>query len=102
MREHVIYTNKFSTDIDAFERVASNTNLGEDELRLFMALCCRVGSKHCVKLDKKTLRNTLGMGKRDFNKAIENLIENGIIGIWSDNHATDGYIMRYILDYYSE
>lgn len=102
MREHVIYTNKFSTDIDAFEDVASNQHITEDGLRLFMALCCRVGSKHAIRLDKKRLRETLCLSKKDFEEALENLQDQGIITITSDNHVKNGCIMSYIFTYYEE
>lgn len=102
MREHVIYTNKFATDIDAFEFVATNQRLSEDALRLFMALCCRIGSKHCIKIDKKRLRENLCLCKKDFEKALDNLEDEGIIAVTSDNYIKNGCIMTYISTYYND
>ena len=52
---HIIYANKFSTDIERFREVAENKYLDENDLRVFMFLSCRMGSTFLVKIDKKQI-----------------------------------------------
>lgn len=95
MNGHIIYPNKFSTDITNFQLVAENQMLKKDDLRVFMFLCGRVGSKHCVKLDKKQISRSLNMKKKDVDKALDNLEYNSIITRDYDEHVEDGYRMSY-------
>ena len=92
---HIIYVNKFSTDIDSFEEVAMNESLSKTDLRVFLFLCCRIGSKHITKIDKDKIAESLGISKKKVNESIQNLITNCIITNDCDDHVKSGYRMSY-------
>jgi RIO-like serine/threonine protein kinase len=95
MNGHIVYSTKFSTDIDKFQVVAENQNLSKKELRVFMSLCCRMSSRFYIKVDKNQLAQTLCIPKKDVEKALDNLENEGIIIKGSDEHVKSGYKMSY-------
>ena len=95
---HIIYSNKFSTDLEHFKDVAENKCLNEDALRVFMFLCCRMGSTFCVKLDKSQIAKSLNMKNKKVKKALDCLESYGIISKDVDDHNKNGYIMTYTGD----
>ena len=95
MNGHMLYMSKFSTDIDQFQTVAENQNLSKKDLRIFLFLCCRLTSKRYVKLDKKQIAESLCMTKKEIDKSIDNLINEGILSKGSDEHVKSGYKLTY-------
>lgn len=92
---HIIYTNKFSTDIEEFQKVAENENLSKNDLRVFIFLCCRVGSKHSVKIDRSQISEYLCITKSKVDECLDNLEKNDIIIRCTDEHVKNGYRMVY-------
>jgi predicted transcriptional regulator len=95
MQEHIIYTYKFSTDIEKFQNVAENENLSKNDLRVFLFLCCRMGSKHVLKIDKGQMSESLNIPKKKVSESIDNLVTERIIMPDSDDHIKSGYRMAY-------
>lgn len=95
MNGHIIHSTKFSTDIDRFQTVAENQNLSKKDLRVFLFLCCRAGSQHYTKIDKSQISESLCIPKKDIEKSLKNLENEGIIYKGSDNHVKSGYRMYY-------
>lgn len=99
MSNHLIFSSKFSTDIEAFEEVAKNENLSKTDLRVFMFLCCRVGSKHLARIDKSQIADTLNLSKKKVQEALDNLMSECIIAVDSDDHVKSGYKMTYTYNF---
>ena len=95
MNGHIIYPTKFSTDIEKFQEISENENLSKTDLRVFMFLCCRIGSNHLCKIDKSQIAMSLNIPKKKVSKAISNLEKEGIIWRGEDAYTGDGYIMFY-------
>ena len=95
---HIIYANKFSTDIERFREVAENRHLDENDLRVFMFLSCRMGSTFLVKIDKKQISVSLGISEKAVKKSLKHLENYGIITKDSDEHNKNGYMMTYTGD----
>lgn len=95
---HIIYANKFSTDLERFREVAENRGLDENDLRLFMFLSCRIGSTHPMKIDKKQIASSLGLSEKAIKKSLKRLCEYCIISKDSDEHSKNGYMMTYTGD----
>ena len=95
MNGHIVHSTKFSTDIDRFQTVAENQNLSKKDLRIFVSLCCRMSSRFYTKVDKNQLAQTLCIPKKDIEKSLENLENEGIITKGSDEHVKSGYKMSY-------
>ena len=92
---HTVYSKKFSTDLNQFAKVAMNTRLGEDELRVFMFLSCRIGSTFPSAIDVKRSAETLDMKPKKFKAALKNLEIEGVITQQEDEHSKKGYRMSY-------
>ena len=95
---HVIYANKFSTDIERFREVAENKYLDENDLRVFMFLSCRMGSTFLVKIDKKQISHSLQISEKTVKKSLKHLENYGIITKDKDEHNKNGYMMTYTGD----
>ena len=95
MNGHIIHATKFSTDIDRFQTVAENQNLNKKDLRIFTFLCCRIGSQHYTKIDKKQISESLSIPKKEIDKSLDVLENEGIISKGSDDHVKSGYKMTY-------
>lgn len=95
---HVIYANKFSTDIERFREVAENKYLDENDLRVFMFLSCRMGSTFLVKIDKKQISHSLQISEKTVKKSLKHLENYGIITKDTDEHNKNGYMMTYTGD----
>ena len=95
---HIIYSNKFSTDLDRFKEVAENKNLDENDLRVFMFLCCRIGSTFLVKIDKKQISSSLHLSEKKVKQSLKRLSNFGIITKDDDEHTKNGYMMTYTGD----
>ena len=95
MNGHIIYATKLSTDIERLQTVAENEHLGKKDLRVFIFLCCRVGSKYYTRVDKAQVAESLCMSKKDVEKALDNLEFYNIIVKGSDEHVKRGYRMCY-------
>ena len=98
---HIIYPNKISTDINALQWIAENTNLTKNDLRVFIFLSCKMGSSHLVKIDKKRIAKSLDISKKDVDKSLTHLEDLCIIESRKDDHVKNGYRMSYI-DYFDE
>lgn len=96
---HIIYSNKFSTDLEKFREIAENDCLTKDDLRVFIFLSCRMGSTFTVKIDKKQMAISLNLSEKDVKKSLKHLEFFGIIGKHSDEHNKNGYIMTYTGDH---
>lgn len=95
MCNHIVYSYKFSTDINQFQTVAEDESLSKTDLRIFLFLCCRVGSQHYTKIDKSQIAETLGIPKKKVVESLEHLESHAIITKGSDDHAKGGYKMTY-------
>lgn len=95
MNGHIVQATKFSTDIKNFQYVAENQNLNKKDFRVFLFMCCRVGSRQYIKLDKKQMSESLCIPKKEIDKCLEHLENEGIISRGSDDHVKDGYKMTY-------
>lgn len=95
MNGHIIYSHKLSTDLEQFKMVAENQNLSKKDLRVFLFLCCRIGSKIYTKIDKTQVAESLCIPKKDIEKSLNTLENEGIIGKGSDDHVKHGYKMTY-------
>ena len=95
---HVIYANKFSTDIERFREVAENKYLDENDLRVFMFLSCRMGSTFLVKIDKKQISHSLQISEKTVKKSLKHLENYGIITKDTDEYNKNGYMMTYTGD----
>ena len=95
MNGHIIYPTKFSTDINQFQEVAENPNLSKTDLRVFMFLCCRMGSQHFMKIDKGAVADSLVISKKKVSDSLFTLEGNGVIVSGGDDHTKDGYKMNY-------
>ena len=95
MNGHIIHATKLSTDIEKLQIVAENQNLNKKDLRVFLFLCCRTGSQRYTKIDKTQMAESLCIPKKDIDKSLENLENEGIIGKGSDDHVKHGYKMTY-------
>lgn len=95
MNGHIIHATKFSTDISNFQTVAENGNLSKKDLRVFLFLCCRVGSQRYTKLDKNQISESLSIPKKDIEKSLKSLENEYIITKGSDDHVKGGYKMLY-------
>lgn len=95
MNGHIVYATKFSTDVDKFQTVAENQNLSKKDLRVFLFLCCRMSSKYYTKVDKNQMAQSLCIAKKDIEKSLDNLENEGIIIKGSDEHVKSGYKMYY-------
>ena len=95
MNGHIIHATKFSTDVNQFQIVAENPNLSKNDLRIFIFLCCRLNSKHYVKIDKSQISESLNIPKKKVTESIDNLVQHNIIMKGTDNHTKGGYIMYY-------
>lgn len=92
---HIVYATKFSTDSDKFQMVAGNQNLSKKDLRVFISLCCRVTSRFFTKVDKAQLAESLCIPKKEIEKSLDNLVNEGILSKGSDEHVKSGYKMCY-------
>lgn len=95
MNGHIVHATKFSTDVEKFENVAENQNLNKKDLRVFLFLCCRVGSQHYNRIDKAQMAESLCIAKKDIEKSLDSLENEGIISKGSDDHVKSGYKMTY-------
>lgn len=95
---HIIYSNKFSTDLERFREVAENKGLEENDLRVFMFLCCRAGSTHPTKVDKEQMAQSLNLSEKMIKKSLKRLCNYGIISKYGDEHIKNGYMMTYTGD----
>ena len=95
MNGHIIYPTKFSTDIEKFQEISENEELSKIDLRVFLFLCCRMGSNHLCKIDKAQIATTLNIPKKKVSKAIDKLESEGIIFRGEDDYTGDGYRMCY-------
>lgn len=96
---HIIYSNKFSTDLERFREVAENEALTKTDLRVFMFLSCRIGSTFIVKVDKKRVAKSLNISQKDVKKSLDHLEFFGIISKDTDDHNKNGYMMTYTGDH---
>lgn len=92
---HIIYSYKFSTDIQKMQDVAENTELSKTDLRLFLFLSCKMGSTHLYKVDKKQVAKSLNVSKKDIEKSLNHLENLCIIESGSDDHLKKAYRMSY-------
>jgi predicted transcriptional regulator len=92
---HKFHTKRISTNIDAFQNIAENEELSKKDLRVFIFLCCRLESEHYKKIDKKQVAETLNLSKKDIDKCVDNLLDQGILAQGSDEHVRNGYILCY-------
>ena len=95
---HVIYANKFSTDIERFREVAENKYLDENDLRVFMFLSCKMSSTFLEKIDKKQISHSLQISEKAVKKSLKHLENYGIITKDTDEHNKNGYMMTYTGD----
>lgn len=100
MNGHIVYGTKFSTDITNFQHVAENQNLNKNDLRVFLFMCCRVGSRQFIKLDKKQISESLCIPKKDIDKCLDHLENEGVILKGEDDHVKKGYKMIYTGKYF--
>ena len=95
MTGHNVHVTKFSTDIDRFQTVAENLELTKTDLRVFIFLSCRVGSKYYVRVDKSQIAESLCLSKKKVSDSLCNLELQGIIEKGGDEHTKEGYRMSY-------
>lgn len=95
MNGHIVHATKFSTDIEKFQYIAENQNLNKKDLRVFLFLCCRVGSQHYTKVDRAQIAESLCIPKKDIDKSLETLENEGIMSKGTDDHVKSGYKMTY-------
>lgn len=95
MNGHIIYATKISTDIEKLQTVAENQNLNKKDLRVFIFLCCRIGSQHYTRVDKQQIASSLCIPKKDVIKSLDTLENEGIIERGEDDHVKSGYKMAY-------
>ena len=95
MNGHIIHATKFSTDIDRYQAVAENQNLNKKDLRVFLFLCCRIGSQRYIRIDKAQMAESLCIPKKEIDNSLDALENEGIIANGSDDHVKSGYKMVY-------
>lgn len=93
---HIIHARVFSADLEKFSKVAENANLSKKDLRVFIFICGRVGSKYYTRIDRKQISKSLNMDRKDVDKALDNLQYENIIEEGSDEHAKNGFKMCYV------
>lgn len=95
MNGHILHATKFSTDINQFQLIAENEDLTKTDLRVFIFLCCRLGSQRFTKIDKSQLAESLNVSKKKISESLDKLESHEYIEKGSDEHTRNGYRMSY-------
>ena len=85
------YKESISVNRDRFlERVVRNNELSKKDLRVCLHLLTHLDSVNYKEISKKQLAYDLDLTKSEVGKAINNLIENGVIELGSSASVDKG------------
>ena len=86
------YKHTVSLNRDAFlEVVVRNGELSKKDLRVCMHLMTHLDSMNFKEISKKQIADDLNLAKSDVSKAINNLIDEGVIVMGSSQSVKQGY-----------
>jgi len=95
-----MYTFQFKETISIsrcnfIERVVRCDLLGRKDLRVLLQLMTHLDGMNFKSFNKKAVAAELNMSKGDVTKAIDNLIEYGILQKGSSSSVDDGYRLEF-------